>query len=96
MRRRLVTALILGTIIPVSVYHVWTNEIIAHEILFGAMVILCGRKIRWLIKEKIQNEGSQKRLRTLANLGSGTLKSPLAFLPRDAGRLSAVAECSRI
>jgi dihydroceramidase len=95
-RRRVVTALILGTIIPVSVYHVWTNEIIAHEILFGAMVILCGRKIRWLIKEKIQNEGSQKRLRTLANLGSGTLKSPLAFLPRDAGRLSAVAECSRI
>lgn len=71
-RRRLVTTLILGTIIPVAVYHCWTDEIVAHEVLFGAMVILCGRKIRWLIKEKINSEASRKRLMSLATLASGT------------------------
>ena len=70
-RRRLVTTLILGTVIPVSVYHCWTNEIIAHEIVFAAMVVLCGRKIRWLIKEKIASEESRKRLGNVATLGSG-------------------------
>jgi dihydroceramidase len=70
-RRVLVTTLILGTILPVSIYHCWTNEIVVHEIVFGAMVILCGRKIRWLIKDKIVNTESRKRLGTLATLGSG-------------------------
>jgi dihydroceramidase len=70
-RRKLVTTLILGSIIPASIYHCWTNEIIVHEIVFGVMVILCGRKIRWLIKEKIPNEESRKRLSRMANLGSG-------------------------
>jgi dihydroceramidase len=69
--RQLITTLILGTIIPVSIYHCWTNEIIVHELVFGAMVILCGRKIRWLIKDKIPNEEAKKRLARMATLGSG-------------------------
>ncbi|KAF2690988.1 alkaline phytoceramidase [Lentithecium fluviatile CBS 122367] len=71
-RRHLTTTLILGTIIPVSIYHCWTNEIVVHELVFGAMVVLCGRKIRWLIKEKIGNEESRKRLRRMATAGSAS------------------------
>jgi dihydroceramidase len=42
-RQRLInTALILGAIIPVSIYHVWADEIVAHEVLFGILVLLVG------------------------------------------------------
>jgi len=71
-QRQFITTLILGTIVPVSIYHCWTNEKVVHEIVFGAMVILCGRKIRWLITEKIVNEESRTQLRKLVTLAAGT------------------------
>ena len=73
--RLIITAAILGTLIPVSIYHCATDEIIMHEIAFGAMVIMVGRKIRQLIRERIKNPESQRRLRRMASFGTGT--SPL-------------------
>ncbi|KAF2706868.1 alkaline phytoceramidase [Pleomassaria siparia CBS 279.74] len=63
------TAMILGAIIPVSVYHVWADEIVMHEILFGILVVLIGYKTRALIKEKVKSEESKKRLGGLATFG---------------------------
>lgn len=63
------TSLILGAIIPVSIYHVWADEIYVHEILFAILVFLVGRRIRALIKRKVKNEEARKRLRGLATLG---------------------------
>jgi dihydroceramidase len=69
-RRRLInTALILGAIIPVSIYHVWADEIVAHEVLFGILVLLVGRRTRSLISEKIKNPEAKKRLGGLATFG---------------------------
>ena len=65
------TALILGAIIPVSIYHVWADEIVMHEILFGILVILVGRKTRALIKEKVKSVEAKKRLGGLATIGMG-------------------------
>src|SRR5262245_52620252 len=64
--------LILGTLIPVSIYHCWTDEIIVHEIAFGVMVILCGRKIRQLIRERIKNPESRRRLGGMASFGTAS------------------------
>jgi hypothetical protein len=71
-RRRNITLLILGTIIPVSVYHVWADEIYVHELAFGIMVFITGRKIRKLIRERVTNPEARKRLKSLASLGTGT------------------------
>lgn len=71
-QRLIITAAILGTLIPVSIYHCVTDEIIVHEVAFGAMVIMVGRKIRELIRERIKNAESQRRLRRMASFGTGT------------------------
>lgn len=70
-RRRVVTLLILGTLIPVSVYHCWADEIVVHEIAFAVMVIICGRDIRKLIRERVSSEESRKKLVHMANMGLG-------------------------
>jgi dihydroceramidase len=70
-RRRNITLLILGTIIPVSVYHVWADEIYVHELAFGIMVFITGRKIHRLIRERVKNPEARKRLKSLASFGSG-------------------------
>jgi dihydroceramidase len=65
------TLLILGTVIPVSIYHCWADEITVHQLTFGAMIFITGRRIRQLIREKVPNEESRKRLKSMANFGSG-------------------------
>jgi dihydroceramidase len=70
-RRRTITALILGTLIPVSFYHCWADEIYVHELVFGVMVIITGRRIRQLIRDNVKSEESKKRLGGLATMGMG-------------------------
>ncbi|CAI6252061.1 unnamed protein product [Periconia digitata] len=71
-QRLFITFIILGTVIPVSIYHCWTNEIIVHEIVFAIMVVLVGRKIRQLIRERVKNAGAKARLVSIANWGLGS------------------------
>lgn len=70
---RIVTAIILGVLIPVSVYHCWADEMYIHQITFAAMVFLCGWKIRQLVRERIPSPEQRKRLISLANWGLGKL-----------------------
>jgi len=79
-RRRNATLLILGTVIPISVYHCWTDEIIVHEIAFAVMVFLCGKKTRLLIREKVKSAESRKKLINMANFGLGELALSAAEL----------------
>ncbi|KAF2276079.1 alkaline phytoceramidase [Westerdykella ornata] len=67
-----ITLLILGTVIPISIYHVWADEIYAHQLAFVTMVFITGRKIRRLIRERVKNPESRKRLRALASMGSAS------------------------
>lgn len=67
-----ITLTILGTIIPVSIYHCWADEIILHEVAFGLMVFITGRKIRRLIRERVKSPEAQKRLKSMASIGTGT------------------------
>lgn len=69
--RRMVTLIVLGILIPVSVYHCWADELIAHQITFAAMVFLCGRKIRQLVRERIPSTEQRSTLLSLANGGLG-------------------------
>ncbi|PVI07104.1 alkaline ceramidase-like protein [Periconia macrospinosa] len=71
-QRVFITSAILGTIIPVSVYHCWTDEIILHEIVFAIMVFLVGRKIRQLIRERVKNAEAKAKLVSIANWGLGS------------------------
>ncbi|KAF2745448.1 alkaline phytoceramidase [Sporormia fimetaria CBS 119925] len=66
------TLAILGTVIPVSIYHVVADEIYVHELVFGIMVFLTGRKIRRLIRERVKNPESRKRLKSLASMGTAS------------------------
>ncbi|KAF2447737.1 alkaline ceramidase family protein [Karstenula rhodostoma CBS 690.94] len=72
--RRTRTLLIVGILIPVSVYHCWADEIYVHQITFAAMVLLCGRQIRKLIHERIPNAEQKSRLLSLT---SGALATGL-------------------
>ncbi|KAJ4354375.1 uncharacterized protein N0V89_006111 [Didymosphaeria variabile] len=72
--RRTRTLLILGILIPVSAYHCWADEIYMHQITFASMVLLCGRKIRMLVRERIPNAEQRSRLLSLANGGLGKAK----------------------
>jgi dihydroceramidase len=63
------TIAILGSLIPVSVYHVWADEIYVHEIVFAIMVFLVSRRTRALIKRQIKSEESKKRLGSMATFG---------------------------
>jgi hypothetical protein len=63
------TVAILGSLIPVSVYHVWADEIYVHEIVFAIMVFLVSRRTRALIKRQIKSEESKKRLGSMATFG---------------------------
>ncbi|KAF1915028.1 ceramidase [Ampelomyces quisqualis] len=63
------TLAILGTLIPVSVYHVWADEIYVHEIVFAIMVFLVSRRTRALIKRQIKSEESKKRLGNMTTFG---------------------------
>jgi dihydroceramidase len=68
-QRRKYTAAILGSLIPVSVYHVWADEIYVHEIVFGLMVFMVSRRVRALIKKRVKSENSKKRLGKMATFG---------------------------
>ena len=68
-QRRKYTALVLGTLIPVSVYHVWADEIYVHEIVFAGMVFLASRRTRALIKRRVRSEESRRRLGRMATFG---------------------------
>lgn len=76
--RRKYTAAILGSVIPVSVYHVWADEIYVHEITFAIMIVLVSRRTRALIKKQIKSAKSRKRLHKMASSGLGmvTLLQP--------------------
>jgi dihydroceramidase len=81
-RRLGITLTLLGTLIPISIYHCWTNELILHQITFAAMVFLCGRSIRKLIRERVKNGEVKKKLVRMANFGMGTWSSSF-FLPDE-------------
>ncbi|KAF2639812.1 alkaline phytoceramidase [Massarina eburnea CBS 473.64] len=66
------TVTLLGIVIPVSVYHCWTNEIYAHQVTFAAMVFLCGRKIRQLTRERVKNKEARARLGRITSMGMGS------------------------
>lgn len=69
------TVYILGTLIPVSVYHVWADEIYVHEIVFAIYVYLVSRKARELIKRQIKSDEGKKRLGNLATFGVCMLRT---------------------
>ncbi|KAF1972905.1 alkaline ceramidase-like protein [Bimuria novae-zelandiae CBS 107.79] len=69
--RRTITFVILGVLIPVSIYHCWADEIYVHQITFATMIILCGRKTRHLVRERIPSAEQRSRLLSLANSGLG-------------------------
>ncbi|KAF2866806.1 alkaline ceramidase family protein [Massariosphaeria phaeospora] len=66
------TLLILGTLIPASIYHVWADEIYVHELVFAIMILLVVRQARRLIRERVTNPESQKRLGSMAIFGLGS------------------------
>ncbi|KAF7576578.1 hypothetical protein PtrM4_008180 [Pyrenophora tritici-repentis] len=61
-QRRLYALYILGSLFPISVYHVWADEIVLHEIAFAVMVVLVTIQTRKLIKARITNEVHRKKL----------------------------------
>jgi dihydroceramidase len=79
--RRARTILILGILIPVSVYHCWADELYVHQITFAIMVLLCGMDIRKLVGERIPTAKQRSRVLNLANGGLG--KSELFMYGRD-------------
>ena len=71
-QRQKYTLYILGSLIPISIYHVWADEIIMHEIAFAAMIFLVSRHTRALIKKQITNEAARKKLGSMATFGIST------------------------
>ncbi|CBX92641.1 similar to alkaline ceramidase [Plenodomus lingam JN3] len=67
--RRKYTLAIMGTVLPVSVYHVWADEIIAHEITFAIMIFLVSKYARALIKKQVRSEDHRKKLGSMATFG---------------------------
>ena len=78
--RRIVTLVILGVLIPVSIYHCWADELYVHQVTFASMVFLCGRKIRKLVRERIPDAEERSRLLSLANGGLGELTVWFLFI----------------
>ncbi|KAG9186900.1 dihydroceramidase [Alternaria panax] len=70
--RQKYTFYILGSLIPISVYHVWADEIIMHEIAFAVMVFLVSKQTRALIKKQVRDEESKKKLGRMATFGIST------------------------
>ncbi|KAF2182198.1 alkaline ceramidase family protein [Zopfia rhizophila CBS 207.26] len=70
-QRLKITFLLLATVIPVSIYHCWADEIIMHEVAFAIMVFISGRTTRHLIRERVKDKESRRRLRELATFGTG-------------------------
>ncbi|KAH9865691.1 hypothetical protein J1614_009277 [Plenodomus biglobosus] len=70
--RRKYTLAILGTVVPISVYHVWADEIIAHEITFAIMIFLVSKQTRALIKKQVRSEDDRKKLGRMATFGIST------------------------
>lgn len=68
-QRRKYTLYILGSLIPISIYHVWADEIIVHEIAFAVMIYLVSKNARALIKKQVANEASRKKLGNMATYG---------------------------
>lgn len=68
-QRRKYTLYILGSLIPISIYHVWADEIYVHEIAFAVMIYLVSRNARKLIKKQVANEASRKKLGNMATFG---------------------------
>lgn len=68
-QRRKYTLAILGSLIPVSVYHVWADEIYVHEIVFAIMVFLVSRRARALIRKQIKSKENRKKLGSMASFG---------------------------
>ncbi|KAF2463199.1 alkaline ceramidase-like protein [Lindgomyces ingoldianus] len=66
------TLLLLGILIPISVYHCWADEILVHVLTFGIMVAIVGRKIRGLISQRVTNPDAKRRLGGLATMGMGS------------------------
>lgn len=70
--RQKYTAYILGSLIPISIYHVWADEIIMHEIAFAVMIYLVSKHARALIKKQVADEAARKKLGKLATFGIST------------------------
>jgi hypothetical protein len=69
-QRQKYTVAILGSLVPVSVYHVWADEIYVHEITFAIMVFLVARRVRRLIKKQVKSHESRKKLGSMATFGT--------------------------
>ncbi len=70
--RRKYTFSILGSVIPVSIYHVWADEIYVHEITFAVMIFLVAKELRVLRKKQVANPEHQKALGRMASFGLAT------------------------
>src|SRR5690349_15155341 len=70
-QRLKVASIILGTLIPISIYHCWADEIYVHELAFAAMVFLVTRKIQFLLREKVKNREVRRKIVNLSFLGLG-------------------------
>jgi dihydroceramidase len=70
-QRQQYTVAILGSVIPVSIYHVWADEIYVHEVTFAVMIFLVGRRLRHLITRKIKTEEGRRRIRNMLTMGLG-------------------------
>ena len=68
-QRRQYTFAILGTVIPISVYHVWADEIYVHELTFAVMVFLVARQLRALVKKQVADPEQRKKLGRMSRFG---------------------------
>lgn len=72
-QRRNITVLVVGTLVLISIYHCWADEIIVHQIAFASMIFITGKKIRQLIRERVKSAESRRKLVNMANWGLGML-----------------------
>lgn len=76
-QQRNYTLIMLGTIIPVSVYHCVADEIYVHQATFATMIFMSSRRMRQLINEQARSDEERVKLQRLARFGLGEFNQGL-------------------
>ena len=68
-QRRTYTVAILGIVIPVAIYHVWADEIYAHEVTFAVMFFTVAYQLRVLTNKQVADPELRKAFRRIGGYG---------------------------
>lgn len=68
--RRNVFIALMGTLVPFSIYHYVTNELVGHVAVFAGMILYIGYKTRELIARRIKTREARRRVRKLERTGA--------------------------